>query len=295
MKKRKTFGNKSFYAVEALILIFALLIVAIPLLNVVASSFSGSSAVVRGQVGLWPVGFNLNAYRQIFRSSQLLQGTFNSILYTTLGTIINIVMTVLVAYPLSVKDFEGRGVFMAMFMVVMVFSAPLIPKYLVNRQFGLIDSMWALIIPNALSVYNMIIARTYFSNSIPKEMSEAARIDGASDIRILTSLVLPLSKSVLAVLVLYYAVSHWNTYFDAFIYINSSEKFPLQVVLRNIISSASSLGELSDLTADQSNRLAVLETLKYAVIVYGCIPVALLYPLVQRYFVKGVMVGSVKG
>ena len=200
----------------------------------------------------------------------------------------------LVESGLSVKDFIGRKVISALFIFVMIFTAPLIPTYLNVKNLGLLDSMWALILPGAISVYNMIIARTYFQNSIPGEMLESARLDGCDDIRVLVNMVLPLSKSILAVLVLYYAIAHWNSYFDAFIYLSSENKFTLQVVLRNIMNSVAALEEMAT-TAEQSMRAANIEVLKYAIIVFGSIPLIILYPFVQKHFVKGVMIGSVKG
>ena len=198
------------------------------------------------------------------------------------------------AYPLAVKDFVGRKVISMLFVFVMIFSAPLIPTYLNVKELHLLDSMWALVLPGAISVYNMIIARTYFQNSIPSEMLESARLEGCDDIKILTSMVLPLSKSIIAVLVLYYAIAHWNSYFDAFIYLSTDSKFPLQVVLRNIMSSAKQLEEMAT-SADQSSRAATIEVMKYAIIVVGSLPLIILYPFVQKHFVKGVMIGSVKG
>ena len=295
MKKRFFNNNKAFYVINSVILILAVLVIALPLLNVLASSFSSSSAVIRGQVGFLPVDFNLNAYAQILESKALWLGFLNSFFFTFLGTIINIVMTVMVAYPLSTKDFVGRNVIMKLFLFIMVFAAPLIPTYLNVRSLGLLDSVWALVLPGAISVQNMIIARTFFASSIPGEMLEASRIDGADDITILFRIVLPLAKPILAVLVLYYAISHWNSYFNAFIYLNSSDKFPLQVVLRNILSTSESLQEMTTLTTNQSERAAILETMKYAIIVFGSLPMVVLYPFVQKYFVKGVMIGSVKG
>ena len=285
-----------FHVCNTILLLLCFIIVAVPLLNVLASSLSTPNAVVTGKVGIWPVGWNIDAYIQIFQSRMLLTGYANSILYTVIGTVINIVMTVMAAYPLAIKKFVGRGVFTGLFVFTMIFSAPLIPTYLNIRDLGLIDSMWALVLPGAISVYNMIIARTYFQNSIPEEMMEAAGLDGANDTQILLKLVLPLSKSIIAVLTLYYAVAHWNSYFDPYIYLNSEEKFTLQVVLRNIMSTAKALQEMTDtISTDQSQRAALIEVLKYAIIVFGSLPVILLYPFVQKHFIKGVMIGSLKG
>ena len=286
--KRKVMSksNRIFYIVNTVLLMICLLLVAMPILNVVASSLSSPSAVIRGQVSFWPKGWNIDAYEEIFSNRSLLTGYKNSIIYTIVGTCVNIVLTI--------KDFIGRKVISALFIFVMIFTAPLIPTYLNVKNLGLLDSMWALILPGAISVYNMIIARTYFQNSIPGEMLESARLDGCDDIRVLVNMVLPLSKSILAVLVLYYAIAHWNSYFDAFIYLSSENKFTLQVVLRNIMNSVAALEEMAT-TAEQSMRAANIEVLKYAIIVFGSIPLIILYPFVQKHFVKGVMIGSVKG
>ena len=295
--KKKTIAreNRIFYICNNVLLLLAFVIVAAPLVNVLVSSVSSPSALIRGQVTFWPIGFNLDAYKQIFQSRMLLIGYRNSIIYTVVGTTINIIMTVLAAYPLSVKDFVGRKALTGLFVFTMIFTAPLIPTYINIEQLGLVNTIWAMVLPGAISVYNLIIARTFFQNTIPDEMLEAARLDGADDVCIMTRLVLPLSKSILAVLVLYYAVAHWNTYFDAYIYLSSEEKFTLQVVLRNIMSTAAALQEMADATVDQSNRAAMIEVLKYAVIVFGSLPVIALYPAVQKHFVKGVMIGSLKG
>ncbi len=295
--KKKTISreNRIFYICNNVLLLLAFVIVAAPLVNVLVSSVSSPSALIRGQVTFWPIGFNLDAYKQIFQSRMLLIGYRNSIIYTVVGTTINIIMTVLAAYPLSVKDFVGRKALTGLFVFTMIFTAPLIPTYINIEQLGLVNTIWAMVLPGAISVYNLIIARTFFQNTIPDEMLEAARLDGADDVCIMTRLVLPLSKSILAVLVLYYAVAHWNTYFDAYIYLSSEEKFTLQVVLRNIMSTAAALQEMADATVDQSNRAAMIEVLKYAVIVFGSLPVIALYPAVQKHFVKGVMIGSLKG
>lgn len=292
--KKNWNSNRVFYVVNTIFLVLCFLIVALPIINVIASSFSTPGAVIRGKVSFWPIGFNFDAYKQILANKMLLTGYKNSIVYMTVGTCVNIVMTILAAYPLSVKDFVGRKVITSLFVFVMIFTAPLIPTYLNVKNLGLLDSMWALILPGAISVYNMIIARTYFQNSIPGEMLESARLDGCDDAGILVKMVLPLSKSIIAVLILYYAVYHWNSYFDAFIYLSTDSKFTLQVVLRNIMSSVAALQEMVA-TAEQSMRAATIEVLKYAVIVVGSIPLIVLYPFIQKHFVKGVMIGSVKG
>lgn len=294
-KKKVARDVRNFNIINNIFLIAAFILVAAPIMNVIASSLSEPGPVIQGKVSFFPKGFNVEAYKQIFQSRMLLTGYKNSIIYTVLGTTINVGMTIMAAYPLSVKDFAGRKIFTALFIFTMIFTAPLIPSYLNIEQLGILDSVWAMVLPGAISVYNLIIARTFFQNSIPYEMIEAAHLDGADDIQILTYIVLPLSKSIIAVLVLYYAISHWNSYFDAYIYLSSESKFTLQVVLRNIMSTAAALKEMADASVDQSNRAAMIEVLKYAVIVFGSLPVIALYPFVQKHFVKGVMIGSLKG
>lgn len=292
---KKSHADRAFDVINTLLLTFALLVVLIPLLHVIAQSLSAPNEVIAGRVFIVPRKITLVAYKEIFRSKLLLSGYGNSILYTVLGTIVNIVMTIVCAYPLSRKDFLGRKWMMWLFVFTMIFSAPLIPTYLNIRNLGMLDSIWVMLLPGAINVYNMVVARTFFMSTIPDEMIEAAELDGASDLQIVWHLVLPLSKSILAVLTLFYAVGHWNSYFDAFIYLSSENKLPLQVVLRNILANAKMIEEMADATVEQSQRLAMVEVLKYAVIVFGSLPVIMLYPFVQKHFVKGVMVGSIKG
>lgn len=292
---KKNASDKVFYVLNYTLLTFALIIVLIPLLHVVAQSISAPTEVIAGRVFILPRKVTLMAYEEIFRSKLLLSGYGNSILYTVVGTVTNIVMTIMCAYPLSRKDFLGRKWILWLFVFTMIFSAPLIPTYLNVRNLNLLNSIWSVILPGAISVYNMVVARTFFMNSIPDEMIEAAELDGANDLRIVWYLVLPLSKSIMAVLTLFYAVGHWNSYFEAFMYLSSEDKLPLQVVLRNILANAKMIEEMANASVEQSQRLAMVEVLKYAVIVFGSLPVILLYPFVQKHFVKGVMVGSVKG
>ncbi len=292
---KKTASDHIFNFINTVLLTFALVIVLIPLLHVIAQSISSPNQVIAGRVFIIPKDITFMAYKEIFRSKLLLSGYGNSILYTTLGTCVNILMTILCAYPLSRKDFLGRKWMMWLFVFTMIFSAPLIPTYLNIRNLKMLDTVWVMLIPGAINVYNMVVARTFFMSTIPDEMIEAAELDGASDLQVVWHLVLPLSKSILAVLTLFYAVSHWNSYFDAFIYLSSEDKLPLQVVLRNILANAKMIEEMADATVEQNQRLAMVEVLKYAVIVFGSLPVIMLYPFVQKHFVKGVMVGSIKG
>lgn len=294
-KMKLSAGDKVFYAINGLIVTVLFLIVLFPIMHVVSSSLSAPEFVNTGKVGILPKGISFDAYSQVLNSDAIVTGYKNSIIYTVVGTTINVALTLMAAYPLSRKEFVGRNFFSILFVVTMIFTAPLIPTYLNVRNLKLLDSIWAMVLPGAISTYNMIIARTFFQNSIPDEMIEAGRIDGASDLKIFVQLVLPVSKAIVAVLVLYYAIAHWNTYFNAFIYLQSNSKFPLQVVLRNIMSTAQSLSDMVTLSVAEDKRRALIEVMKYAIIVVGSLPVIALYPFVQKHFVKGVMIGSVKG
>jgi putative aldouronate transport system permease protein len=280
------------------VLIFTLIVVLYPLVYVTASSFSSTRAVTSGSVWLWPVEPSLAGYRAVFQNRGILSGYANSAFYAVFGTIISVVCTVMAAFPLSQKDFYGRRLFMFLFTFTLLFSGGIIPLYLVVRGLGMIDSRLAIIVPTAVAAFQVIIARTFFQSTIPAELSDAAEIDGCSDITFLVRIVLPLSKAIIAVLALMYAVAQWNSYFPALLYLTSREKFPLQIVARNILilnafdpTSISSMGDV-----DQMMQLQGLaDLLKYSLIVVASLPVLALYPFVQKYFVKGVLIGSLKG
>jgi putative aldouronate transport system permease protein len=292
---RASRGDRIFDALNITILTAVLIIVLYPLVFVISASVSDAMLVMQGKVWLWPRGFNLDAYKRVFQNSDILMGYRNVIFYTVLGTAINIVMTIAGAYPLSRKDFVGRNALMLLITFTMFFNGGLIPTYMVIKGLGLVNTFWALLLPGAVSVWNLIIMRTFFQNTIPVELQESAVIDGASNFRILFSLVLPLSIPVIAVIVLYYAVGHWNAYFSALIYLSDRNQYPLQLFLREILvmNQMQDMMEGASETAAQQQMLA--ESLKYAVIIVSSIPVLLLYPLLQRYFVKGVMIGAIKG
>ncbi|WJH35242.1 carbohydrate ABC transporter permease [Paenibacillus aurantius] len=288
-------GDRIFMGFNYLFLSLVLLIVFYPLLFIVSSSLSSSGAVMSGKVWLLPVDFNLKAYASIFRSSQLMVGYYNTIIYTVVGTLINVTLTVMLAYPLSRKTFYGRGLIMIFMMVTMFFDGGLIPTYLLMKGLHLLDTRWAMWLPGALAVFQVIVARTFFQTSIPEELGEAAQMDGCRDIRYLISVVLPLSAPILAVMTLMYAVGHWNAYFDALIYLRTEKLFPLQYVLRNLlILNAADPQMLANTTAKLRDQ-GFEQVLKYALIVVASIPVLIIYPFVQRHFVKGVMIGSLKG
>ncbi|MDL2317840.1 carbohydrate ABC transporter permease [Eubacteriales bacterium OttesenSCG-928-A19] len=287
--------DRVFYAVvNAILFLFALLVLA-PILNVFANSFSSSEAVAAGRVTFWPVDFSLDGYRAVFQDKYILSGYKNTILYTALGTAINLFMTVLCAYPLSRGDLVGRNFLMFIFSFTMIFSGGMIPSYLLVRNLNMIDKIWAMVLPGAISVYNMIICRTFFQTTIARELHEAAQLDGCSDFRFLLSIVLPLSRAVIAVIGLYYAVGHWNSFFNAFLYLNKRDLYPLQIVLRDILVANTVDPALVYDTNAATLDLYLVEVLKYALIIVSCLPIWCLYPLVQKHFVQGAMIGAIKG
>lgn len=288
-------GDLVFITINYLILSLFFIIVLYPLIYILSSSFSSTDAVISGRVWLLPVEPTLLGYKAVFKNPQVMTGYANSGFYTIFGTMINVVMTVLAAYPLSRKDFYGRGMIMMLFTFTMLFSGGLIPTYLLTKNLGMIDTRWALLIPNAMAVLYVIIARTYFQTTIPDELYEAAELDGSSDIRFIVSIVLPLSSPILAVMVLFYAVEHWNSYFDALIYLKTAGLYPLQIILRNIlIQNEIQMNMMADIDAMMKFQ-GMADLLKYSLIVVASIPVLIIYPFVQKYFVKGIMIGSLKG
>jgi putative aldouronate transport system permease protein len=291
---RDSFGDRVFMFFVYLFLGICLLLVLYPLVYIVSASFSDPAAVTGGQVWLYPVDFTLRGYEVAFQNPQIVTGYINSLYYTLFGTLISVVLTVLVAYPLSRRNLFGSNLIMFLITFTLIFSGGLIPTYLVVKQLGMIDTRWALLIPQAVAAFQVIIARTFFRSAIPDELVEASELDGCSDLRFLWSVVLPLSKPIIAVLALMYAVSQWNGYFDALLYLKSSDLQPLQLVLRNIlILNTTASGSMDPATMAMRQQLADL--LKYCLIVVGSLPVLIIYPFVQRYFVKGMLIGSIKG
>ena len=278
-------------------LIFVLIVILIPIINIIASSFSSSKAVVTGKVTLWPVDFSLKGYQAVFNNRLIAGGFLNSLYYMVIGTSINLIVTMLAAYPLSHKSLVGRRAITFFFSFTMFFSGGMIPTYLVVKDLGMIDTVWAMVIPGAMSVYNVIIARTFMQNSIPYDLYESAMIDGCSYCKAFFRITLPLSKSVIAVLTLMFAVGHWNAYFGALMYLRTQSKFPLQLVLRQILVLNSF--NINDMTAsmveDALDKQYLANLLKYSVIVVATTPLMILYPFIQKHFVKGVMLGSIKG
>ena len=271
----------------------ALIAILIPLIFVVAASFSSPDALLSAKVFLGPVDFTLRGYKMVFDHDLLPLSFWNSIVYTVVGTVINLVLTVLAAYPLSRKDLAVRNPIMMLFAFTMLFNGGMIPTYLLVRDLGMLDTMWAILLPTAISVWNLIITRTYFQTSIPQEILESASIDGCNDFQFLIKMVIPLSVPILAVNVLLYAVGHWNSYFNEMIYLSTNTKFPLQLILRDILLNDQSAGTM-DVT-EQLERQKTQYLLQYSSMVVGTMPLMLLYPAVQKYFIKGIMVGAVKG
>jgi multiple sugar transport system permease protein/putative aldouronate transport system permease protein len=295
MRIRDSESDRWFNRGNYVILSLFLAAVLYPCIFIVSASFSSTEAVVSGRVWLWPVDPGLQGYRAVFENKAVWRGFLNSIYYTGVGTFCNVCLTVIAAYPLSRRDFVGRSVFMFLFVFTILFSGGMIPTYLLVKQLGMLNTVWAMILPSALSVFNVIITRTYFQTTIPNEMLEAAQMDGCSDIRFLRRIVLPLSGPILAVITLFYAVGHWNSYFNALLYLNDRSLFPLQLVLRGILIpnqiDPSMMMNEEDLVA----RQGLADLLKYSLIVVATVPVLVIYPFVQKHFVKGVMIGSVKG
>ena len=291
---RESLGDRFFMFCVYVFLFVILTIVLYPLIYVVSSSFSSPLAVSSGRVWLWPVDFSLRGYEVAFSNPQIITGYANSLYYTIFGTLISVTLTVLVAYPLSRRTLFGRSAIMIFIVFTMIFYGGLIPTYLVVKNLGMLNTRWALLIPQALAAWQVIIARTFFQVNIPEELAEAAELDGCSDLRFLWSVVLPLSKPILAVLVLMYAVGQWNAYFDALLYLKSADLYPLQLVLRSIlILNTFTSGSMEASVMIERQQLADL--LKYSLIVVGSLPVLLIYPFAQRYFVRGMLIGSVKG
>ena len=292
----ETTTDRIFLVGVKIMLWIALIVVTVPLVYIVANSFSSASAVSAGRVLLWPVEPSLKAYKVAFGDPQIMQGYLNSFIYAIGGTLISVTLTIAIAYPLSRRTFFGRNVIMSVLIFTMLFSGGLIPTYLVVQDLGMLNTRWAMVIPSAIGVWQVIIARTFFRSTIPDELYEAATIDGASDLRFLWSIVLPLSKPVIAVIALMYAIFQWNSYFDALVYLKDPSLSPLQIVLRNVlILNTVTGGSTTQNLAQQLDQQQLANVLKYALIVISSLPVLIIYPFVARHFTKGVMVGAVKG
>ena len=294
MKIRDSFTDRIFNTVNLSIIITLLLIVLYPLIYVLSASISSPDAVGSGEVVLWPIGFTLEGYFRIFREKYVLIGYRNTLFYTITGTTLNMLLTLPCAYALSKKDLPGRKIIMGIFLFTMYFSGGMIPSFLLVKSLGLVNTRVVLIILGAVSVYNIIISRTFFA-AIPKDLEEAAYIDGCSRTRTFTQIVLPISKALMGVMVLYYAVAHWNSYFSAMIYITNDDYKPLQLFLRRILIIDSLNLNMVGGDELEMDAEALKQLVKYSIIIVSSLPILILYPFLQKYFEKGILIGSIKG
>ena len=292
MSIRSTRSDRIFDAVDTILLAAVLLIIAYPLYFVIIASFSDPSLVSAGKVTWRPEGFTLAGYKRILSFSQIWLGYRNTIFYVILGTVISLVLTVTLAYPLSRKDFKLRTPLMMMVTFTMFFSGGMIPTYLCISKMHMLNTVWAVVLPGAIAASHVIIVRTFFQ-SIPRELTEAAAIDGCTNFKAFINIVLPLSKAVTAVIALYVASGLWNTYFGPMIYLTDRKLYPLQLFLRQILLQNDMQGaDISAASVQEEQYIAQL--IRYGVIIVSTVPMMLLYPFIQKYFVKGVMIGSIK-
>ena len=292
--ERKLEKEGAFDAVNVFLLLGAAAICLYPMWFVVIASFSAPRQVNAGAVVLFPKEITFEGYVEVFKYMPLWRGYLNTILYTVVGTVINVALTISAGYALSREDMPARGFFTFAFAFTLVFNSGLIPRYLLIRNLGMINTMWAMVLPNAVNAYYLIMCRSYFSSTIPGEILDAARIDGCSTFRFFFSIVLPLSQALVAIMILYYGVFHWNSFFDAFLLLSDKIKQPIQIVLRDlIIQNESASMDMDPMAADARQRLADL--IKYGAIIFSSAPILALYPFLQKYFVKGAMIGAVKG
>lgn len=295
-KMRMTKGDVVFTICNYIFVILAVVITLYPLIYVLSASISEPTKVNSGEMWLWPVDITFAGYRRVFNNPDIWSGYANTIFYTVFGTLINLVLTIPCAYALAKKHLPFKKGISFIILFTMFFSGGLIPTYLVVDGLGMRNTIWAILIPSAVSMYNIIIMRTYFQSRIPLELEEAAKVDGCTNFRLLLSIVLPLSIPIIAVIALYYGVGRWNDYFSAMIYITDRKLYPLQLVLREILLQ-NQASDMMDIVADSgySDRMMARLGLKYAVIVVSTVPIFVIYPLVQKFFAKGVMVGAIKG
>ncbi|WP_214628988.1 carbohydrate ABC transporter permease [Paenibacillus agaridevorans] len=287
-------GEKTFYLFNNLLLIIAGLSCLLPLINIAAISFSDDGAIASGFVGLWPVGFNFDSYRALIEGTPILRSFGNSLVITGFGILFSMVFTILAAYPLSKKIFGGRKFFTLAIVFTMLFGVPTIPAFLVNRELNILDTYWALWLPGLISAYNMLVLKSFFEN-IPAEMEEAAQLDGCGEWKLLRSIVLPLSLPVLATLSLFYGVGYWNGFQSLLINIISTDKYNLAVLVQGMIANQSLLQNMNNLQPHELEQLITPESIRSAGVVVMLVPLLIVYPFVQKFFVKGVMIGAVKG
>ena len=291
MVRDRSVSAKVFEAVVHIVMICVVLLTLLPVIHVISISFSSAAAISRGDVGLWPVEFSVSAYTAIFKSGNVPRSFLNSVYYTALGTAINMLLTTMMAYPLSRTYLTFRKFYNVLVLITMFFSGGLIPTFLTVKSLGLYNTVWAIALPGAISTWNLIIMRTFFMG-LPAELEESAQLDGANDFTIFARIILPLSKASIATIALFYGVGHWNNWFSGMIYFKNSKSYPLQTILRSIVINS----EVSDeITVDEVINSISAEGIKYSTLVVSMVPMMAVYPFIQKYFVKGVMIGSLKG
>lgn len=292
---KKSAGDRAFDVFLYAFAILLLVLILYPLYFIVIASVSNPSLVAGGRVWFYPVGFNVDGYKALMDLRTFWLGYRNTIAYTALGTLIGLMVNIPAAFALSRRDLKGRSLFMVYFLITMFFNGGLIPTFLTVQNFGLYDSFWVMVLPFSVAVYNVIVARTFFQNSLPKDMWDAAQIDGCGNFQYFMRIVLPLSKAILAVIALWTAVGHWNSYFNALIYTRSPELYPLQLVLRNLLIVNEQQGAMLGSGDAQQEALRIASLLRYAVIIVSTVPIMCVYPFLQKYFNQGVMIGALKG
>ena len=280
---------------NAIFIAIVLVLVIYPLIFILSASFSDPLSVLQGKVRLLPFGFSLEGYTKIFKTESIWTGYANTIFVTGIGTILSVSLTVLASFVLSRKSFPGKNLFMAMFVFTMFFSGGMIPIYLVVKRLHLLDTRFALIIPRLIGIWEIIIMRTFIQTTVPRDLDDAAQIDGCSNFRYLVSVIVPLVKPIIAVVTLFYAVNYWNAFFEALIYITNIKLYPLQLVLRNILLRNILSEEMTDIYSSAYDQKKLSEIIKYGVIIVSSAPMLILYPFLQKYFIKGIMLGSIKG
>ena len=291
MKIRRSFMDRTADVFIYTVLVFICLLTVYPMIYVASMSLSGPEAILKQEVWLFPIGFSLDSYRMIFETPLFWTSYLNTLWYTIIGTLINLLVTIPAAFVLSSNTFFARKFFMIMFTFTMFFTGTLIPVFIQVNKLGLYDTRWAIVLPVAVNTWNLIIARTFFKTTIPGAILESAKMDGANDITILLKVVLPISKALIAVLTIFYAVAHWNSWFTATLYLTRNELHPLQLYLRRILLTVQSAFIEPDMSL---NMIAVLQQIKFSSIVVATLPILFVYPFFQKYFVQGVMLGSIK-
>ncbi|MBQ7974469.1 MAG: carbohydrate ABC transporter permease [Clostridia bacterium] len=292
---KRTSGDKIYDNITILISVLLIVIFAYPLYFIIIASLSDTSAVWNGQVKILPVGFSLEGYQEIMKNTHIWMGYLNSIFYTGFGVLVNLFFTLLMAYVLSCPEFMPRNVVMKLITFTMFFGGGLIPTYLLIKNLAMLDTVWSIVLPGAINVQNLIITRTFFQSNITGELKEAAFLDGSSHTGFLLKIGLPLSKAIIAVMALYYGVAHWNSYFSAMIYLSDENKFPLQLILREILLKTTAMNDSGGDPELVAQQIRLADSIKYCAIIVASVPALVAYPFVQKFFVKGVMIGSIKG